>query len=157
MRRRNKRDREGDGPSRERTPMPWILMPWQPNNETRQWRKDYALDAESRATSVEIAQQRKDPQWARFPRVMPWRGHQQLPRRRRRWVGRSYTPTFEALRCRWMRKRRKIFWMKQKKRVFNSEGRFDIDLSSLGHLLCKHHENYVKFNLSSYFDKSRWE
>ena len=47
------------------------------------------------------------------------------------------------------------FTTKLKKRVFNSERRFDIDLSCLRHLLCKHRKDYVKFDISSYFDKSR--
>ena len=159
MRRRKKRDREGDGPSRERTPMPWILMPWWPNNETRWWRRDYASDAGSRDTLAEIVPPERNPlRWVQRLQAMPLLGCQHhWTCRRRRWAGRGCILTSKALQHKWTKKRRRNFWTKQKKRVFNLESHFNVDLSYFGHLLCEHRKNYVKFNFSSYFDKSQWE
>ena len=128
-------------------------MPWPPNSETRRWRKAYASDVENRATSVGIAQQRKDPQRAPLPRVTPQLGHQHRQAlRKRRWVGKSCTLTSKALQHKWMKRRKRNSWTKLKKRVFNSEGCFNVNLSCLRHLLCKNRKDYVEFDISSYFD-----
>ena len=37
--------------------------------------------------------------------------------------------------------------MKLKKRVFNLERHFDVNLSCLGHSLCNYCENYIEFNI----------
>ena len=159
MRRRKRRNLEGDGPSKGKTQMPWILMPWRPNNETRWWRRDCALDVESKDTLAEIVPPERNPlRWVQCLQVMPLLGRQhRRTHKRRRWAERSCILIFEASQHRWTKKKRKIFWTKWKKRVFNLEGHFDVDLSCLGHLLCKHCENYVEFNFSSYSDKTRWE